>query len=117
MSKYTELKERIEGLDDGWNKEADDVLNEIIDGRPNNKISWYIAICSDSNISILDHTKKTLKSFGYMGQCSKMTAFKEALMWLLDHSDIAKEDKARAGKRDKLQKQLDKIQVELDELN
>jgi len=32
MSKYNELKNRIEALNNGWDREADDIIEDIISG-------------------------------------------------------------------------------------
>ncbi len=94
MSKYDELKSRIEGVE-GWDKEADDILQEM--GKEftlENGISKsaYIEIPTSQigNIMIFDATKKEIKRFYFSSQCEKLSAFKKALMWLLDHSDIKK---------------------------
>lgn len=98
MSKYDELKQRIEAVK-GWGKEADDLLQEIgfkgrllIDDNCNNQ---------DGNILIITHGTRAIKGclsitgdvkaeFFYHSQCQKLAAFKQALMWLLDNSDIKK---------------------------
>ena len=126
MSKYEELKDRIEALDNGWDKDADDLMQEIA------KDGLYIIVMSASNSGRCTHCIRIYKTWSevegketgsnylfqkhYSSQCSKMIAFKEALMWLLDHSDIAKEDKKKAEKRDKLQAQLDKIQEQINNM-
>jgi len=90
------LRTRIEALENGWDKEADDILQEII-GRDNGIVN--ITICGWSEdvshgIKInTDAWKKTItkdkeKTFSFTDQCSKMTAFKDALLWLLDKSGL-----------------------------
>ena len=94
MSKYDELKSRIENVE-GWDKDADDIMQEM--GKEftlENGISKsaYIEIPTSQigNIMIFDVTKKEIKRFYFSSQCEKLSAFKKALMWLLDHSDIKK---------------------------
>ena len=100
MTKYDELKDRIDRVT-GWDKEADDILQEIGEG-------YALGImCRDSFFpavivirkSVVDtravNTKflsQDLAQFTYDSQCSKLSSFKQVLMWLLDHSDI-KDDK------------------------
>jgi hypothetical protein len=98
MNQYDSLKARIANVT-AWDKEADDILQEIGKG-------YALAIvCSDTSFpaSILIRETKIspripnekfitedLAGFRYNSQCEKLTAFKKALMWLLDHSDIKK---------------------------
>ena len=97
MSKYQELKERIENVK-GWNKEADDILGEL-----KLTINWTIC-CQDDGTGFLTiyktkgrgenpATRDWSKEIKFDNQCSKLTAFKQALLWLLDHSDIKKDNK------------------------
>lgn len=108
MTKYEELKSRIQALNNGWDKEADDVLQEIGDG------SIYLCIRTRTNgianhygMEIQDGGKERIKGFPFdETQCSKMSAFKNALLYLLDHSDLKKEyDKAQSivGKEHKVE--------------
>ena len=115
MNKYEDLKQRIAELDDGWNKEADDVLQEIYNNDKEKENIW-IEICIDKNdiVRIKDSNDKVIKKFPYDSQCSKMTAFKQALMWLLDHSDIKKEDKSELKAEIKeLRNKLEKLEERL----
>lgn len=119
MSKYNQLKGRIESLNDGWTKECDDILNEISSDpqydisipcgnkHPNTSLR-YVTILNSQN------TSKWIETFRYTDQCSKLEAFKQALLWLLDHSDVKQDDKQ--SKIDELQKQVDRLQVEIKEL-
>jgi len=119
MNKYEELKERI-GEVEGWTKDADDILNEITKGG-----SYYVQVnnyrldASGAYIKFYDaHNTfgSCFKEIKWTNQCDKNEAFKEGLMWFLDNSDIAKEDKAKDNKKEKLQEKLDKIQEEIDAL-
>jgi len=89
MSKYQELKERIENLENGWDKEADDILRE-------------------------------LKFFDKSLQCEKLKAFKQALFWLLDHSDIKdeKEEKIKELEmhRDTFATHIRSLNLQIEEL-
>jgi hypothetical protein len=95
MSKYDELKQRIEDLNDGWNKEADDVLQEILPFINSKIVSIFIPMPSNTpfcQISFRDLKNLPISpEFKYVTQCEKMTAFKQALLWLLDHSEIKKD--------------------------
>lgn len=107
MSKYDELKQRIEGLNNGWTREADDILNEIWFEL---NCGWqYITFSHNSSgkqgdgksiysgtIYIHDGAGKYIykdytAKFEFHTQCEKNQAFKKALLWLLDHSDIKKD--------------------------
>lgn len=113
MSKYEGLKNKIEGLSNGWDKEADDVLQEINSG-------YYLCIktttknCVMSCIQIEDSDHKIKEEFGANSQCEKMTAFKKALLWLLDHSNIKKDEKQ--DKIDALKQDIKELQKKIGEL-
>ena len=88
MNKYQDLKRRIKAVQ-GWDKEADDILGEMnvpyqieVNSRNDDRriVAWYMPEGNWLN-----------KSLEYTSQCSKLTAFKSALLWLLDHSDIKKD--------------------------
>jgi len=93
MSKYQELKSRIEALDNGWDKEADDMLEEIGTRFPGG-LNPYFKIGTTrgrGKIFITDMSNKEHTEFCYTNQCEKNQVFKNALLWLLDHSDIKKD--------------------------
>jgi hemerythrin len=102
MNKYNELKQRIEALDNGWTKEADEILQELTRESKHHFLveqdmrnAGYIFLCkydSGSGVWLDENTEKIKPSikFRFCGSCEKMTAFKDALLWLLDHSDIKK---------------------------
>lgn len=119
-SKYDELKRRIEALDDGWNAEANEILQEI-------NAPYQLIIPThdkDGDISILGYKVSSTFSgerrygqasnFYFDSQCEKMSAFKQALIWLLDHSDIKKDDKE--DKIKELEDKVNDIQKEIKEL-
>jgi len=121
MSRYEELKRKIHEVE-GWTKDVDDMLEEITTsggGHFTITIPSYGEIGEFGNIIV--NTKhwncctsgKQYMKFSFTSQCSKNTAFKSALMWLLDHSSL-KDDKKE--KREQLQTQLNDIQKQLDEL-
>ena len=125
MSKYDELKERIEewfdkacNLGGGWDKEADDILQEIY--RNSNNTYYALAIGvrdsgGEQNIDILLGTSRiNQKTFYYNSQCQKLSALKQTFVWLLDHSDIKKDDKSELkAKLALLEEQLREIKKEL----
>ena len=122
MSKYEELKERIEALNDGWNKEADDLLQTIfkyIDlGSPQINVILNTGYMGETKSSgeIRVESNREDECFGFKTQCEKMKAFQSALMWLLDNSDILKVDKKKLDRIDKLQKKMDNMQKVINEL-
>ncbi len=86
MSKYEELKERIEALENGWDKEADDLLKEII-GKERCVIEFH----NNNRVIEVGYYRDFLGgTFKYTSQCEKMSAFRNILLYLLDHSDIKK---------------------------
>jgi len=114
MNKYEELKQRIEAVE-GWGKEADDILEEI-----NNPCTITIRCGDNKHIGQDGVTRHFISVAGssdyfyYTSQCEKLQAFKDALMWLLDHSSIKKDEK-----RDKikaLEEQVEDIQRQVEEL-
>jgi len=120
MSKYEELKARIEGLKNGWDKEADDILRELHTGSQS-AIQLGIVHAGRNagagDVRIYDTSGDLFRpdaSFSYSSQCSKMTAFKQALLWLLDHSDIKKDEKSE--KIEELKKRMEEISAEIKEL-
>ncbi len=113
MSKYDELKNKIESLENGWDKDADDVKNEIC-GKYKTKI-----LIDDYDRKIIIQGAGSAAfwggqdiEFAFSSQCSKMDAFKKALMWLLDHSNIKKG--LSEEKRRDLQRQMDKLRVQME---
>lgn len=107
VSRYVDLKRRIEGLSNGWDKEADDILQEI-----GSRLRIQIPCSTDETtwcILIQDVDNKTQQALMYNGDsCTKMSAFRKALVWLLDHSEIKKDEKQ--SKIDDLQGQIDDLQ-------
>ena len=101
MSKYRDLECRIEAVT-CWDKEGDDILNEIYSLlNPNSYISLEISQYGEgSNIGSGDIRIKSCEdfenqpkqnfviSFRFSSQPEKLAAFKSALKWLLNHSDI-----------------------------
>ena len=119
VSQYDTMKFRIENLQNGWDKDADDILAEI---RPymDKDYLLFIPFCSHGHIYIHDtQDKKDVQaeswaSFYYDTQCEKMSAFKKALLWLLDHSSIKKDEKQEKikeleGKVKELQEEIAKL--------
>lgn len=122
MSKYTELKERIEELDNGWDKDADDIANELR-GVATSTYHLSLSVGLNNYVRVYSGARtkegslgKVLVKFEYDSQCEKNTAFKNALAWILDMSKFAKDHKKNSDKREKLQQQLDDIQTQLDNM-
>lgn len=116
MNKYDELKGRIEALDDGWNKDADNLYNEIRNGE------WSEITVRDrkhdGEIKVRRYTKfskEYKKEFKFDSQCSKNRAFKKVLLWFLDNSAIKKDEKAEKIKA--LQAQMDELQAQIKEIS
>lgn len=112
MSKYDELKSKIENIDKHTSlKEADDILQEI---WGNKDPQYHICVRVYSNVGsveIQDTSRVEVVSFSYRSQCEKLSAFKETFMYLLNRSNIKKSDKQ--SKIDDLQRQLDELRKEM----
>ena len=108
ISKYGSLVHRILSLNDGWNKEADDILNEIIGETGNGRSIISIPCLSraDSGICVekgnWNLINKDSPYFPYKTQCEKNSAFQKALLWILDHANI-KEDMVGTTKKIKIE--------------
>ena len=118
MSRYQEYTDRINALENGWDKDADDLLGEIRGESGNDECVLAI---DNNTIYVYSKWQFTLEKntnfktyFRYTSQCEKMSAFREALLWLLGHSNIKKNEKQE--KIDCLQRQIDLMQEELKEL-
>lgn len=122
MSKYQEKKKQIENLQIGWDKEADDLINELAnyfncyvcikvyhDGGKNEKDGRGTVSVELGNRALPD------ARFHFYSQCEKLDAFKQALLWLLDHSDIKKDEKEEKIKV--LKEQRSKLCAEVQSLN
>jgi len=120
---YENTKRRILALDNGWNKEADDVVNLLYE-HTNLRI-WVDNYGIYGNITIVTHGSKLFdiaidKEVGYKtqykahftfnGQCDKMEKFRECLLWLLDNSSLKDE---KEEKRVKLQEEIAKLQEKI----
>ncbi len=104
MSKYQSLKERIDNVT-AWDKEADDIMREICKNLPekiNGKYCKEMALTikvTAFNSEYMVFTARNTGIFGqdispifnYSSQCEKLEAFKKAMMYLLDNSDIKKD--------------------------
>lgn len=125
ISKYEELKERIKNLQNGWDKEADDILQEIT-----KREYYHLDITCGNNYSEAMYIDVKASGdecirFDFDNQCSKLEAFKKALLWLLDHSDIKKDEKEEKIKelemkanciKDQYERDLEKLQEQIKEL-
>jgi hypothetical protein len=93
------LRDRIEALT-GWDKEADDIIRKLFEHTHDKVCGWnyYIAISPDfsGKIKIINGNRgmpdfgEEVKDFDFSSQCSKLRAFKDALLFLLDQSGIEK---------------------------
>lgn len=108
------LRDRIEALT-GWDKEAQDILEKIIRqgsyaGSPTIEIRVVSSNCSEGIIVRGENWEcwKGEKSFQFDSQCSKLRAFKDALLWLLDKSGIEK-SKVREGLEAEVKELKDKL--------
>ena len=104
------LRDRIEALT-GWNKEADDILQEISKNSKVDMEGYYLNIrafnppssISSSPMQIMNPDNKVIHEIRYVpNQYSKLRAFKDALLYLLDKSGLEKVDK----EKDELLKQI-----------
>ena len=112
MSRYEELLEKIRDLSLGWDKEADDILNEIYESNRHH-YNIRIGIGRDSYIGIYEGEQQ-MERFHYEGQCNKIRAFKLACFWLLNHSNL-KEDK-RAEKIKEINKAIYELEEKIGEM-
>lgn len=85
------LKERIAALNNGWDKEANRILEEMnfkCDiSIPATNGNHYIEIHAWQGSGSGDvETRKILKRIAFNGECHKNMAFKEALLWILEKS-------------------------------
>ena len=95
-AKEKSLRDRIEALT-GWTKEADDIIKELTLKRG---YSVGINIREDNSGRgqiIADLFACGNKKFDFLSnsQCSKLRAFKDALLYLLDESGLEKVDKEK----------------------
>lgn len=101
MTKYDELVDRIDNVT-GWDKEADDITTELY--KSTKHLGYLqISIPLDYNRTAFHIIKwdsqgswKEIATFAFEGQGEKLSAFKQALMWLLEHSSI--KEKTLVGK-------------------
>jgi hypothetical protein len=108
MSNYDSIKSRIEGITGSSSiKEVDDIKNEIIAHIPQMSFLQDITTnqeCQIRNSAVPKNYFKVYREnrprqkahetppvFEYTSQYSKLSALKQALMWLLDNSDIKKD--------------------------
>lgn len=119
MGKYEQIKARIEKVE-GWTAATNELIHEI-------GMNYVITIPTKDKARMLilaplyelsevgDETKRTVvATFGFNSQCSKNTAFKQALMWLLDNSSIKKDDKSE--KIAELVRKLQELTAEIEKL-
>jgi len=119
-SMYEQLAERIEQIE-GWDKETDDILQEInapyniMISSTDKKIeydSFVYLIGYGEESTYYEENRGCRIKFPYHSQYEKLQAFKDALKWLLDNSSIPKPDKNREGKIERLEAKLNCIKAE-----
>jgi len=93
------LKQRIEALDNGWDKPADDLIEEIMATKPL-CLNIQKTAGADMGRIIIDSGKSTCafdfgddRSFSFTDQCSKHRAFKDALLAVVDALGLGKDPK------------------------
>lgn len=78
------LKERIEALDNGWDKEADDILKEIL----GNAVCRIFVDNNNKKIGINLYKDYPRETFYFDSQCSKNRSFKNMLLWLANKEGL-----------------------------
>lgn len=99
------LRDRILALKNGWNKEANDILNELhqpfsiciptrtsINRFTSHILSIYdsLEVPSGSTKENQTELRKIRKQFAFKSECEKNEAFKRALLWILEESEKPK---------------------------
>ena len=84
--KEDNMKDRIEALT-GWDKEADDILQELDKKNP-----WYAIVMdcrSSGSVYVIDNSSENVSGyFSYLNQCDKLRQFKNALVWMADKAGL-----------------------------
>ena len=96
LEELMSLRNQIKALKNGWDKEADDILQEILENLPlgNNWVHIIVENCGDAPKNAKGWIKVETFSAGNMepiyfhSQCEKHKAFQDALLWLLDKSGL-----------------------------
>ena len=114
------LKDRIEALT-GWDKEADDMLQEIYADL---REQHYIIAIGIRNTESYDYhqeveillglDRKPIISFSYKNQYQKLQAFKDALLWLADKAGLLHD--ADVVDKDAIRKEVAELHTRLHEL-
>ena len=113
------LINRINNLKFGWTKEVEDILKEI----HLNEYRFIIPITYSGGLCIIDRFRKVIWNRSYSGQGEKLHYFKEALLWLLDKSEMKREIEKTNQKREnkekryRLEKESQKLVKRLSEIN
>lgn len=118
MSKYDELKRKIEDLNNGWTKDADDIYHEILTGWEDHSEKPVIAV-SVGQIYVYAGWTYTMKNtqhfkavFNFETQCEKNNAWKKVLLWMLDNSSIKDEKEKRDSRRKEIDAEIGRLQEE-----
>ena len=110
MSKYDELREKIENLT-AWDKKADDVLG-VIQGHLRAPCEIFVSLGSSGYVSVRG---AKVEIFTFSSQCEKLGAFKAACLWILDQSGLKQEDE-KAEKIAEIEKKIEDLQGEVEKL-
>lgn len=109
LLKEETMRDRIEAVT-GWDKDADDILQEIYADLREQHYIIAIGIRNTESYGyhqeveiLLGLDRKPIISFSYKNQCQKLRAFKDVLLWLA----------AKAGLLDKEQTDIAAIKVEI----
>ena len=83
------------------------------------EILYYLSIptwkANYSSIKMIEvGSGKLVREFDFRSQCEKLRAFKDALLWLLNHSDIKKKDNSKEIAE--IKEQMAKLQERLEGL-
>ena len=111
--KYSILKEQIKGLRNGLDDQAEAILEEIR-GK-----YWLV----DTGAEICIDAKKNLQQedflavFEYTDSCSKNKAMILVALWLLNKTGLKKEQEDKTAEIEKIQNQIDKLEVKKQEIS
>ena len=117
VKKHEELKSRIDNVT-AWDKEVDDILQEILGKTTYEiKINNFHSDADGANIEVylstLPPNIHNFQKFRWNNQCEKLEAFKKALHWLLDNSDIKDDKEPLRKKIEELEKQLNDLKNQI----
>ena len=121
VNKYEELKEKIKNLNNGWDKEADDILQEILSYCDEEIVEFEIKFLSHEGLIRIKTKPKNSDMYtadypvNFNSQCSRNEAFKKILLYLLNKTNLKKEVTLKE-KISKLENELSELKQELKKL-